>query len=371
MPRYGGASGAVPAVNFPLNQLGSNQFFLPDGGAMIIPPGRWNCYTDGISYPQWFDPAMLVWRPLGPGNDGTGGIGSDFIQLDSDGSNYRFANTTSCPVGAILTNKGSGYTSVPTVTASEGGSTWLAFVGGAISTTITITAGGSGYTYPPQLIIQQPTGQGIPATATCALTAGVVSSITVQDQGANYTQAPAVTFLNDPRDTTGSGAAATTVLTGAQTVTGVLNTEYFGGTLVTSGTVPTLTFSGGGGSAAAATAVMDWLVTGYAVTGAGGGFVAPVEVSTIGTGIPTTAPAYVTTQRAWFRTRPMSSLAALTGGGITATGAALQQSGRVGGVTSNIGILVNSNAAPTTTATLTLAVGGAASFVYIQNAGAG
>ena len=61
--------------------------------------------------------------------------------VDSDGQNYRLANLTGCPVGALMTNVGSGYTSAPTVAASAGSSAWTAVVGGAINSTVTVTTG--------------------------------------------------------------------------------------------------------------------------------------------------------------------------------------------------------------------------------------
>jgi len=366
--RFGGAPGGVPSVTLPLNQMGANQFYLDLGEVITVPPGTWNLYTDGIAALQVFDPVMQIWIPQGPA-PGPAGLGTDLWQIDSDGSNYRLANTTSCPIGAILTNAGSGYTSVPTVTPSEGASTWIAFVGGAISNTVTVTSGGSGYVYPPLCVIAQPPGQGIPALARTTISAGAVTTITVAQQGANYPTAPLITLVNDPRDTTGSGATAVCTLTGAQTVTGVLCTEPFGGTAISSGTVPTLTFSGGGGSSAAATAVMDWIIGSYSVANGGAGYVAPIEVHNIGTGIPGSANAYRTLLYSFWRTAQVRINGAVSGGAITATGSFLESPGRVGGIISNIGVIVLAGAGPTTVASLTLNVGGTSSFVYMQNAG--
>ena len=78
------------------------------------------------------------------------------------------------------------------------------------------------------------------------MTSGAISSVTVTNQGAGYLAAPIITIINDPRDLTGSGAALSTALTGAGTITGLLCLNH--GTALTA--VPTLTFTGGGGSAA-------------------------------------------------------------------------------------------------------------------------
>jgi hypothetical protein len=45
---------------------------------------------------------------------------------------------------------------------------------------------------------------------------------------------------------------------------------------------PALTFTGGGGSNAAATVVMALTMVNYAVTAVGSGYVAPIEVRTVG-----------------------------------------------------------------------------------------
>lgn len=78
---------------------------------------------------------------------------------------------------------------------------------GAISTTITVTNGGSGYTSVPVVTIADPV-TGTTATATATLTGGVVTSITVTEAGSGYTSAPIVTITSGG----GSGATATATL---------------------------------------------------------------------------------------------------------------------------------------------------------------
>lgn len=75
--------------------------------------------------------------------------------------------------------------------------------------TITITAGGSGYTPPVTVTIGAPneTG-GVQATATATESSGVVNSITITEAGSGYTSAPAVTISGGP----GTGATATAAL---------------------------------------------------------------------------------------------------------------------------------------------------------------
>jgi hypothetical protein len=351
--RFGGVG-----VSLPLNQQGTNAIALQAGATYYVPPGTFNLRHGGNSTVQTLDPILGVWRPIGADS-------GNWEQVDSDGNNYRIANQTGCAVAALLTQAGTGYTSPPTVTPSAGSSSWTALLGNVVSS-VTVNLGGSNYTYPPIVLIQAPGFPGIPATAYATISAGAVTAVTMQDVGAGYTTTPFITFFNDPRDTTGSGAVGTAVLTGNGTVTGLLCTNH--GVPITSGTVPTLTFSGGGGASAAAVAIMDWTVTSYAVTGAGSGYAGAFEVVTIGPGIPTTATAYTNpdTQASFLRTRAAAITGALSGTGVTATGQTLLDGGHIGGVTSNISVAVFGGGAPTTVATLTLGVGGANDFLWIQ-----
>lgn len=361
--RFGGVG-----VTLPLNQLGTNGFTLQAGEVFYVPPGVFNLAHGPYSTVQTFDPVMNVWRPVG--NDGV-----SWFQINSDGNNYRIANQTGCPIGAVLSNAGSAYTSAPTIAAAAGSSSWTAIMGQVVSTAVVVATAGSNYVYPPLVLFQAPPTPGITATAQSVITSGTVTSITVINQGAGYQTAPFVTLLNDPRDTTGNNATAVASLTGAQTVTGVICTNH--GIPITSGTVPALTFSGGGGSAAAATIVMDWTVTSYAVTAGGLGYSGVAQVTVLGTGAPTIASAYVNpaSQSQFLRARSPSINAALSAGAITATGQILLDGGHLGSVPSGTtatnntqiltvgGVLTGSTS---TVATLTLGVGGVSDFLWIQ-----
>jgi len=360
--RYGGVG-----ITLPLNQLGTNNFTLQAGEVMYIPPGYFNIAHGPYSSIQVYDPVMTVWRPIA--NDGFEG---NFVQVDSDGGNYRIANQTGCPVAAVLSNAGTGYTSAPTITAAAGSSSWVAIMGYVVSTTATVVLGGSNYVYPPLLVIGAPGSPGIPATGYTTLTSGSISSATILNQGAGYLTAPTVSVLNDPRDTTGSGGMVTVSLTGSQTVNAVICTNH--GLPITSQTVPALTFSGGGGSSAAATIIMDWTVTSYAVTAGGLGYSVWAQVGTIGFGAPTIAPAYTNpnSQASFFRGRSPVINAALSSNAITATGQTLVDGGHIASAanaTNNMqiaiygGVLTGSTS---TVATLTLGVGGVSDFLWMQ-----
>lgn len=253
---------AGPGIQSTLQQLTSNRFTLQAGGVWLPPPGSYNVALGRYTTLEFYDPIANLWYPETPASFS----GSIYC----DGFNMRFANTSGCVAGAVITNAGSGYLSAPTVTASAGGSTWTAIVGGAVNTSITVSNGGTNYTYAPFVVFSPPPAGGLQATGFATISAGVVTSVTVTNQGAGYNSAPTINFFNDPRDTTGANASAVAVLTGSQTITGLVCTNH--GTPQT--TVPTLTFAGGSGSSAAATVLMNLACTGYTVTTAGAGYTA-------------------------------------------------------------------------------------------------
>ncbi|HXE51236.1 MAG TPA: hypothetical protein VN663_22855 [Ramlibacter sp.] len=254
MPVVFGGSGLGPT----LRGQPSNVYQLQPCEAKLVPAGSWLGKLGLYTNYQVLDTVTGIWR-----NVGDGGI---TVRIESDGVNHRLCNQTGGTVGAVITNAGTGYTSAPTVTPSSGSSVWQAIVGGAVNTSVTVTNGGTNYVYPPEVAFSAPPTPGIQATGYATISGGVVTGVTVTNQGAGYTFAPTISFINDARDSTGSNAQGTCVLTGSGTITGLLATDH--GTPLTS--VPTLAFSGGGGSAAAATAIMCWSITGITFSGGTG-----------------------------------------------------------------------------------------------------
>lgn len=333
----------------------TNTWTLLASEVALIPAGNWLIKCGLYTQIQELDYTTDTWRNVGAsGNTG-------FSYVTSDGNNFRIANTSGCAVGALVTNAGSAYTSTPTIAVSAGGSTWAAIVGGALGT-ITVSNGGASYTYPPLVQFQAP-GYGLSPAAVAAsgyatLSAGAVSSITLTNPGAGYGYIPNVILINDPRDTTGTGATATASLTGANTITAVLCTNHGTGALAT---IPTLSFSGGGGSSAAATVVMDWTITAYSATGAGAGYTAPVNVTGSGGLISGTA-VNPTNDTRLVTIRQANIQAALSATGITATAQVVIDGGRYSAAPT---ALITTNYAPTTVATLTLTMGGATDTVLV------
>lgn len=343
-----------PGVTPSLKGQASNVYTLAAGQTKLLRRPDWYMLQLGLyTVLQEYDPITQVWRTVG-GGDPTGAIKYVF----SDGQNYRLANLTGCAVGALLTNAGTGYTSVPTVTTT-GGSLWRAIVGGAVSTSVTISNGGTNYTYAPSISVAAPPPGGIQATATCTISAGVVNAITVTNQGAGYSAPPTFSFVNDPREDTngftpGSGAAAIASLTGSGTVTGLLCIDP--GNALTA--VPTFTFSGGGGASAAATAIMCWTITSYTAGTAGAGLAGTVARVTAEDAFPTTSPAYTNpqTQSLLVKTRSADIKAPISGAGITATGQVVYDGGIYTSVPTPL--VIPTASIVTTAPVLTFAMGG-------------
>jgi len=260
----------------------SSTINLPAGGTYVIPSGQYQLLLGAYTFLQWYDPITQLWRVNSTVAQ------SDSFMITSDGFNYRLANLTGSVVGASVTNAGSGYTNgiyppaaqlgtaaAPSVTFAAAGGSVLAkgtvIVGGAINTTVAITAGGSNYTLPPTLIVSNPPAGGVPATATCTISGGAINAVTVTNQGAGYTVAPTIAVVNQQLDTTGSGAVLTVnaTLTGSGGITAI--TVPQNGVGMTS--VPAITFSPA--STSAATAIMVFTIT----TG-----VAQTSASNMGTG---------------------------------------------------------------------------------------
>ena len=176
----------------------------------------------------------------------TSGIGAIDLAAGSRGVNISNGGT----VTAITrTAAGSGYTSAPTVTISPpttaGGVQATATIGLLIFS-FTIANGGTGYTSGDVLTLVGGTGTAQTFTVT-GVSGGVVTSVSAASFG-NYSVAP-----SSPASTSGGTGSGCTI-----NLTGVGIQVSFTITNAGSGYVeqPTVTFSGGGGSGAAAYATV-------------------------------------------------------------------------------------------------------------------
>ena len=208
------------------------------------------------------------------------------IAAPASGTQATATATIGAAVKSIaITNPGANYTSPPTVSFNNAGTNGTGAAGTAVLAprsvaSFTVTAGGSGYTTAPTVTIAPPAGcvinttTCVRATATATVKANGqrnVTGLTLTLAGAGYTSVPAVSFSGGG----GTGAAATAVLTRVA-VASVTITN--GGSGYTS--APTVAFSGGGGAGAAGTAVMTPIVvTGLTLTNAGSGYNAAPAVT--------------------------------------------------------------------------------------------
>jgi hypothetical protein len=343
--KMGAGQNLYPPMTIPL--AGGQTYLLPGGQGVA---GTFGSTTQGFTgYTltgqylvnlgpycslQMYDSTQQIWRNV-PAANGTP------IFFSSDGTNYRLANTTGCPVGAIVTTGLGGLTNgfnTITVTPTAGSSTWNTIVGGSMpSGLVSVTAVGSGYVYPPQLIFT-PVNQGsspyIMPTAVAVLTGGSISSITVLSVGAGMLSPPSITVINRPGDTIGSGAVC---LPPQSLTTGSLAhmwpVNY--GTPVT--VAPTFTFTPA--SSIAATAIMNFTVTGLTVSTSGASLGASTAfMASSGPGISPQGPETLTAivSNAYYDKLCVFPRPALVGG-FTATGGGLTQAFLLGG---SLGVVI-------------------------------
>jgi hypothetical protein len=285
----------------------SQQITLPGSAGYTIPSGNWYIVLGPYTALQYFDSLANLWRTAQTGPN------SDPVLVASDGVNYRLKNVVGQCMAGVITAAGSGMnngvystslgsnlaaaignslTFAETVGTPTRRGTYNLVVGGAINTTITITAAGSGYAAFPTLYASDPPAGGVRATAVCtALTAGGgLSTVTVTNQGAGYTTAPTWTVIPQTGDITGNGAVLTSTLAGSGTLTAMYATDPGAGYIV----VPTFTFTGGGSPAATAVMCMTVATVGTpTVTG-----MAPtsgVYPCTISAGYVAATPIYTNT----------------------------------------------------------------------------
>lgn len=376
-----GASGVnlpPPQALFPVTiggipqLVGTNQLALGPGEDFLIPSGTWAIQSGQYSQIQIFDPVTQTWRLFANAS-------ATEVTLNSDGVNYRIINPTGFPIGAMVNNAGTGYTSAPAVAVSLGGSTWLALVGGGVSALnitnpssgsgFTNVAGGSGagYAVPPLINIAAPPSPGVQATAICAISGGAISSFTITNPGAGYTAAPPVQIVPQQSDLNVAAglritnAGATAQLSYVGQVTAVLLTNEGNNPLTA---VPALTFSGGGGSGATATAAMAFALTAVTVTTPGSGYTAGTTAIMTTGGVITSGAA--TSNSALVSTGilmpPRQAQVLATAGSGTGIGAGVILDGGLFAAPPNVIAL---GGIPTTLAALSAQVGGVNDVVFV------
>lgn len=237
---------------------------LQPGQSFVLPVGQWSIACGRYTDVQWYDSTAFRWRnyPTQPGQN---------TVMSSDGTNFRIANTTGTPIGAVISNVGNsnapnGYNTV-SATISAGSSTWGTLVGGTLNTTVTVTNCGN-FSLPPILVWQPAANQTypyIPPEFCCNISSNQIGTVTVNYPGAGLTAAGTLTAVNQPGDTNPGNATITlnSTLTNSGNLTAIWPLTQ--GTEVTS--LPTFTFNIGG--TMCANVLMDWTVTGFTVSSSG------------------------------------------------------------------------------------------------------
>ncbi len=178
------------------------------------------------------------------------GTGAIDLAAGSSGVNISNGGTVTA---ITFTNTGSGYTSVPTATVSApttaGGVQATISFSMQLATTPTITDGGTGYTVGNVLTLVGGTFTTAATVTVSTVSAGVITGITVSSFGA-YTVLP--TSPASVTGGTGSGATFTTSWSVRTTFPSPSITNAGSGYVEQ----PTVSFSGGGGSGAAAYATV-------------------------------------------------------------------------------------------------------------------
>jgi hypothetical protein len=331
------SGGALLAPTVPIALSGGEYFMLPAGqgvvgqfGSVLAPQiaagnplsGQYAVQLGQYSVLQVYDQGLNYWRDI------CVSPWSVPVNFSADGFNYRIANTTGTPVGALITAAGSsgtngfyGYSqfgvgqgaaitiqnglttsgnTIFTITPSAGGSLWNAIVGGAVNTTISFSgtvyngnlgvnntfgattggvtaAAGSNYTRPPVIVFTPPPNQGqqpyLLPTAVCTISGGAINAVTVTNQGAGLLGLPGIAVIPQPGDTTGGGAilgwlAANNSQVGSGTCLAMWPAYY--GTALTS--APTFTFGGSSSPGPSAAAIMNWSITSITNTTPGVGY---------------------------------------------------------------------------------------------------
>ncbi len=295
----------------------TNDISLAPGESIPVPAGRFIITAGKYCTVQYLDPVTTQWELLRDldNNDTT-------YNVTSDGYNLRIANLTGCVVGAVVTNGGSGtyVQATTTVTPSAGTSTWQPIVGGAVNTTVSITAVGKNYSLPPYVFFDAPPAPGVQATAVATIGSGTITSIVVINQGAGYPVAPLISILPSPYDV--NFTAGTTPITNATALCSLTGTGSLTAVLLTnSGAAVASTMSltvAGAGTTATVVPLFLQTVASASFTNVGAGYGAGSQLSSTG-GFNTNTPAFTSPQisKTGFVPRPVVASLVQSGGTFT------------------------------------------------------
>jgi FtsP/CotA-like multicopper oxidase with cupredoxin domain len=170
--------------------------------------------------------------------------------------------TSGAVTAVTFSSFGSGYTSAPTATISDGLGNSATVVTALNATSgqvfsVSITGSGSGYTAPATISFTDATGLGATASASLASpsTVGSVTGLAITNGGGGYSGTPTAVFTDQtpagPNHTAAAAAQATvSLVTATGAITGVTLTNF----TAPFSSAPTVTFSAAKGTGALATA---------------------------------------------------------------------------------------------------------------------
>ena len=123
--------------------------------------------------------------------------------------NLNISNNLKSVEQVVITNPGAGYTLAPTLQVTGGGGSGAAgtvFIGDGAVGIVTLTDAGSGYTTAPTVTITAPVGAGnTRATAEAVVSsAGTITAINITNAGAGYTSSPTITIGDPSLDNSGN-----------------------------------------------------------------------------------------------------------------------------------------------------------------------
>ncbi len=369
-------------------QVRSNGLTLHSGQVFIPPSGQYLVTLGAYTTQQWYDAQTQTWK------NAQTPAQSDLSFVSADGYNFRLANISGTMQGAYITNGGSSYPNgiypaatttssqtnyvIATVSAAGAQSSLVGtlakcnvIVGGAISTTVTVTVAGSGFTHVPTLVFSNPPVGGVPASGyVSALSAGGIGTVVVTNQGAGYTTPPTITVIPSPFDTSVVAPTLTATLTLSGSITAL--------TMADNGSayaaVPTIAFTQSAGSGGAATAVMCMSATGISAVSGGSANLTDNTaafqiVSQPVAGSKTSAPVNPNIEAGLFT--PRIGYGTITTSSGVASAMTIVDGGlheQIGATTTTTRIVPSfqwTTAAPTSTPTGTLALGGNVDYVNV------
>jgi hypothetical protein len=123
--------------------------------------------------------------------------------------NLNISSNLKSVQSVVITNPGAGYTLAPTLQITGGGGSGAAgtvFIGDGTVGIVTLSDAGSGYTTAPTVTITAPVGAAnTRATAEAVVSsAGTITSINIVNAGAGYTSSPTITIGDPSLDNSGN-----------------------------------------------------------------------------------------------------------------------------------------------------------------------